>query len=286
MNFKNLSGGQAPALRNMTISAAVAGLMLAGAACSKSGQLAVSAQAVTSADTSASSGSLDLGQGISISEVQVVVKRITLHLPESEAADGGSDDGGDTDGGDSSSSLVASRSSADQGRDGEIEDEAEDDEVKVGPFLVDLKGDALANKTLSTIFDGEVPTGTFREIKIVIAPAASVATDGSSIAITGTLDGGTANAKEFTFKSSLHAAQKIESEVTVTSDGAQNVTLTIDPSSWFKDPAGNRLDPTDPANQSQIEANIKQSIKGFCDRDRDGEDDASEHGGDGGTNQG
>jgi len=286
MNFKNLSGGQAPALRNMTMSAAVAGLMLAGAACSKSGQLAVSAQAVTSADTSASSGSLDLGQGISISEVQLVVKRITLHLPESEAADGGSDGGSDTDGGDSSSSLVASRSSADQGRDGEIEDEAEDDEVKVGPFLVDLKGDALANKTLSTIFDGDVPTGTFREIKIVIAPASSVATDGSSIAITGTLDGGTANAKEFTFKSSLHAAQKIESEVTVTSDGAQNVTLTIDPSSWFKDPAGNRLDPTDPANQSQIEANIKQSIKGFCDRDRDGEDDASEHGGDGGTNQG
>jgi hypothetical protein len=286
MNFKNLSGGQAPALRNMTISAAVAGLMLAGAACSKSGQLAVSAQAVTSADTSASSGSLDLGQGISISEVQLVVKRITLHLPESEAADGGSDDGSDTDGGDSSSSLVASRSSADQGRDGEIEDEAEDDEVKVGPFLVDLKGDALANKTLSTIFDGDVPTGTFREIKIVIAPVTSLAADGSSMTITGTLDAGTASAKDFTFKSSLHVAQKIESDVTVGDSGTQNVTLSIDASSWFKDPAGNRLDPTDPANQSQIEANIKQSIKGFCDRDRDGEDDASEHGGDGGTNQG
>lgn len=274
--------------RKMTRPIAVAVLMLAGAACSKSGQLSVSARAQTSADAGASGSSLDLGQGISVNEVKAVVKRITLHLPESAAADGGADGGADDS---SSHGLAASRSRADQGGghhdgEGEIENEAEDDEVKVGPFLVDLKGDALASKTLSNVFDGQVPAGTYREIKIVIAPDTSVAADGSSVTIAGTLDAGTANAKDFTFTSRLHAAQKIETDVTVSASGTQNVTLTIDPSGWFKDSAGNRLDPTDASNQSRIEGNIKRSIKGFRDHDRNGEDDDHEHGGNDGSNHG
>jgi Domain of unknown function (DUF4382) len=274
--------------RKMTRTVAVTALLLAGAACSKSGQLSVSARAQTSADAGTSSGSLDLGQGISVSEVKAVVKRITLHLPESGTADGGADGGGDDM---SSHGLTASGSPADQGGgghdgEGEIENEAEDDEVKVGPFLVDLKGDALASKTLSTVFDGDVPAGTYREIKIVIAPDTSVAADGSSVTIAGTLDAGTATAKDFTFTSRLHAAQRIETDVTVSASGTQNVTLTIDPSGWFKDSAGNRLDPTDASNQSQIEGNIRRSIKGFCDHDRNGEDDRNEHGGNDGPGHG
>jgi hypothetical protein len=261
-------------LHEMTMVGAVTLAMLGGAACSgKSGQLSVSARAQTAPDAGASAGSLDLGQGVAVSDVQIVVKRISLHLPESgQSADGGS--GG-------SSSLAASRGSADQGGQGEseIENEAEHDEVKIGPFLVDLSGDVLASQTLTKVFDTtDVVTGTFREIKIVIAPDTSLAADGSSVTIAGTLDAGTAKAKDFKFTSSLHAAQKIESEVAVSDASAQNVTLTIDPSSWFKDSAGNRLDPTDPANHSQIEDNIKQSIKGFCDHDRNGEDDARERG--------
>lgn len=266
-------------LKRVTWAAAVAALV-AGAACSgKSGQLSVSAKAQKSAGapSGSSGGMLDLGQGISVSEVQLVVKRITLHLPESgSSADGGSD-------GSSSHSLTAAGSSADQSggsQEAEIETESESDEVKIGPFLVDLKGDALTGTTLSKVFDAaDVPTGTFREIKIIVAPDASVAPDGSSVTITGA-----SGTKSFTFKSSLHAAQKVESPVTIGAGSTQNVTLSIDPSGWFKDSAGNLLDPTDPANQSQIEDNVRKSIKGFCDQDRDGEDDATEHGGsDGGT---
>ncbi len=265
--------------------AAVAVLMLAGAACSKSGQLSVSAKTETAADAGATGGTLDLGNGILVSDVQLVVKRITLHGLENDAqsaADGGADDGG-------SHLLTASASAADQGSDGgsgsddgEIEKESENDEVKVGPFLVDLTGADLANKTLTKVFDaGQVPTGTFREIKIVIAPDTSVAADGTSVTIAGTLNG-----KDFKFQSSLHAAQKIESQVAIGSGSTQNVTLSIDPSGWFKDSAGNGLDPTDPANQSQIEDNIRRSIKGFCDHDRDGQDDANEHHGNDGSNHG
>ena len=60
--------------------------------------------------------------------------------------------------------------------------------------------------------------------------------------------------------------------------GSSNVTLTIDPSSWFKAADGSLLDPTSAAAKPQIENNIKASIRAFCDRDRDGEDD---HGHDG-----
>ena len=263
-------------LNKWMMTAAVAALMLSGAACSsKGGQLSVSARAATATattpDAGTSGGSLDLGQGVLVSEVQAVVKRVTLHVTQSgTSADGGSDSS-------STQAPAASQSAANQAggqSESEIENESEGDEVKIGPFLVDLKGDALANKTLTNVFDTTgVPTGTFQEIKIVIAPDTSELQDGSSVVITGTID-----SKDFTFKSSLHAAQKIESDVAI-SDTAQNVTLTVDPSGWFKDSAGNRLDPTntDPANQSQIEDNIRRSIKGFCDRDRDGEDDATEH---------
>jgi hypothetical protein len=261
--------------------AAAAALMLGAAACSKSGQLSVSAKAETAADAGTTGGTLDLGNGILVSDVKLVVRRITLHGLENEdesTADGGADDHG-TD------SLTASRSAADQGSgqdDGAVEQEAEEDEVKIGPFLVDLKGDALASKTLTNVFDASsIPAGTFREIKIIVAPDATVAADGSSVTIDGTIDG-----KDFAFTSSLHAAQKIESQVTIGSGSTQNVTLAIDPSGWFVDSAGNRLDPSDEANRPQIEDNIRRSIKGFCDHDRDGQDDANEHHGDGGSHDG
>lgn len=271
-------------LNKTMMTAAVAVLMLSGAACSKSGQLAVSAKADTAAGGGTTTGSsIDLGGGISVSDVQVVVRRITLHGLENEgqAADGGADDS-------SSHTLAASSSAADQGSGGsgsgeaEIENEAEDDEVKVGPFLIDLTGADLANGKLTNVFKAnEIPTGTFRELKIVIAPDTSVEADGFSVTINGTSSTGT-----FKFQSSLHAAQKIESKVTIDASSTQNVTLTVDPTGWFKDSAGNVLDPSDPANKSQIEDNIRKSIKGFCDRDRDGHDDATEHQGNDGANHG
>ena len=41
------------------------------------------------------------------------------------------------------------------------------------------------------------------------------------------------------------------------------VTLVLGRERWFLDKEGQRLDPRDPKNRSDIEANIKASFKGF-----------------------
>ncbi len=254
----------------------LAALVLAGTACSKgSGKVSVSAQSATAADTTSPTtpGTLDLANGIVVSRVRVAVQRIALEGSEAATPDAGS--GGADD-------PVADRSSGDGGGDGSLgEDDAEADEVKVGPFLVDLTGDKLASG-ISQVFDSDVPAGTYREIKVVIAPVAVADAgssaglaelNGESIIVDGTVDG-----TAFSFQSTIHVKQKQESTIVVASDGStSNVTLTVDPKTWFVGSDGGRLDPGAAASKSQIEDNIRRSVKAFCDDDRNGEDDGPGH---------
>jgi Domain of unknown function (DUF4382) len=252
---------------------AFAALLLAGSACSKSGKVSVSAQSVTAADTTTTptSGTLDLGNGIVVSRVRVAVQRIALEGTEAATPDGGTGGADDPAG----HSLVAEHGSADGGGNDDGDDDA--DEVKVGPFLIDLTGDKLT-AGISQVFDADVPAGTYREIKVVIAPVAAADAgsntgladmNGQSIIVDGTVDG-----TAFSFQSTIHVAQKQESSIVVASDGSSsNVTLTIDPKTWFVASDGTRLDPSAAASKSQIEDDIRRSVKAFCDHDRNGEDD-------------
>ena len=260
---------------------ALAALVLGGTACSKgSGKVSVSAQSATAAGTTTptTAGTLDLGNGIVVSRVRVVVERVALEGPEAATPDagaGGSDDP-------ASHELVADRSS-DGGTDGGLGDDDDADEVKVGPFLVDLTGDKLATG-ISQVFDADVPAGTYGEIKVVIAPVAVADAgssagladmNGESIIVDGTVDG-----TAFSFQSTIHVKQKQESTIVVASDGSSsNVTLTVDPKTWFVASDGSRLDPGTDASKPQIEDNIRRSVKAFCDHDRNGEDDGQQHGG-------
>lgn len=260
---------------------ALAALVLGGTACSKgSGKVSVSAQSATAAGTTTptTAGTLDLGNGIVVSRVRVVVERIALEGSEAATPDagaGGSDDP-------ASHELVADRSS-DGGTDGGLGDDDDADEVKVGPFLVDLTGDKLATG-ISQVFDADVPAGTYGEIKVVIAPVAVADAgssagladmNGESIIVDGTVDG-----TAFSFQSTIHVKQKQESTIVVASDGSSsNVTLTVDPKTWFVASDGSRLDPGTDASKPQIEDNIRRSVKAFCDHDRNGEDDGQQHGG-------
>lgn len=58
--------------------------------------------------------------------------------------------------------------------------------------------------------------------------------------------------------------------------GSYNITLSFDPYSWFRDIAGNVINPTDPKFRSVIDHNIKQSFHSYEDNDRDGHDDHSD----------
>ena len=286
------------------LSVAMAAMFLVGVGCTGSGKLSVDVRAggsvttdggTTTTDGGATSGTLDLGQGILIARARIVVKKIALEgeLGPPPASDAG------MSGAMGTRLTTGSRGAADHGEGGDDDgdDDREEDEVKLGPFLIDLRGDQMRGG-LVHVFDGDVPAGTYDEIKIVVAPvrntdagvsAGIAAMNGASVIIDGTIaeaitdggttDGGTTDggtsATPFSFASSLRAAQKHELEITVNST-THNPTLTIDPSGWFKAADGGRLDPTAPANQPAIEANLRASIKGFQDEDEGDEEHAGD----------
>jgi len=257
-------------MRNMTI-VALAGFLVVGAGCMSkvrgaSAPLSVSAKTVAPSAAPATAAELDLGSGITIARVRLALGEIGLEATASSA----------------SAAMDASSVGTVDDSGGHGAEAGEDPgEVKVGPFLVDLSGDALAGGTLAQVFDADVPAGTYRELRIVVAPvdpsgatSALADLDGRSAMIGGTIDGA-----PFTFSSRLVSAQRRESTLVVAADGSSsNVTLTISPAGWFRAPNGSRLDPTADGDRAAIEANLAASIDAFADDDQDGRDD---RGGDG-----
>jgi hypothetical protein len=267
---------------------ALAALVLGATACSGSSKVSVSAKSASATDTSPATGPLDLGNGIAITHVRMAVRKVELEHPvASDGGTPGSDDG-------AGHMLVADHEGGASGRD-HPEDDGDDDadEVKVGPCLIDIEGAALKG-ALTPICEAEVPAGTFRELEVVIgvvppalagSNAGLAAMNGQSVIVDGTITtaaaDGTTTTAPFSFQSTLRAEQKQETEIVVVSGTPSNVTLSIDPTGWFAAADGSRLDPNDAAAKAQIEHNIKASLKAFCDRDRDGDDDHGHHDGSG-----
>ena len=148
--------------------------------------------------------------------------------------------------------------------------------VKVGPFVVymDLSG-------ITTDFAvGNIPPGNFDRIKFKVHkvegsetppdPEFKEGTDESlrySVIVKGDV-----NSVPFVYKSrkSAHQDLKLETPIVVEENGVANLTIIVDPYSWFTDGA-NLLDPTDPANENNIDNNIKDSFKkAFRDNNHDG----------------
>ncbi len=171
-----------------------------------------------------------------------------------------------------------------------VERDSDSTEVKIseGPLLLDAEGNALG-AAVQELVAASIPAGTYDELKVsvhVVDAAPQDAAAGfadmiarrASVLLEGTVDG-----KPYTFASSLEA--ELEQEAPFTVGGANaNLTLNLDPTTWFKDAAGNRLDPSDPAQRSAIEANIKASFSAFQDDDEEGHEDRNDdHGGSGGA---
>jgi hypothetical protein len=167
----------------------------------------------------------------------------------------------------------------------ERKDATAEAEISQGPLLLDASGDALSGALLALV-TGKVPAGTYDELKIDIhrvesAPAGAfddLVKRGASILLEGTVD-----SQPFTFASALEAEIDHEGQFEL-GGTTSNITLNIDPSTWFKAADGSRLDPRDPAAQKAIEANVATSINAFEDDDEDGADDHGEH--DGGDDHG
>ncbi len=153
------------------------------------------------------------------------------------------------------------------------------EEVKSGPFIVNLN----LSGSINTIALTNIPAGTYNGVNFEIHRLnrheavidsefidSTCGENGYSMIVTGSYLG-----NPFIYKSRQSFNQHVlfTNPVAVTSDGLINVTLTVDPYSWFNQ-NGNYIDPGNPDNYRLINRLIRESFHNcFKDDDRDGHPD-------------
>ena len=151
--------------------------------------------------------------------------------------------------------------------------------MAVGPFLVDLSGATLDNGTPAQLTAASLPAGTYREVRFKIHRPQSSESDatavagmqdlisaGASIIVDGTID-----SVPFSFTTPMDVEQRLEGNFVLGANS--NLTLNVDPSTWFGTSGSGRLDPRQSSVRSQIEGNIQRSFKAFRDDNKDGHED-------------
>ncbi len=155
------------------------------------------------------------------------------------------------------------------------------DDIQLGIRLYDVP---LGAATAQGVYTVAVDPGTYRQIKFKIAKPGS-SDDAAFIAANPNFNGvsiratGTWNGQPFTFTSEMDDEVEIEfpTPLVVGAEGTTDVTLNLDVSRWFRSLGGALIDPRT-ANKGQpnegvVKENIKNTIEGFEDDDRDGETD-------------
>jgi hypothetical protein len=219
------------------------------------------------------------GGSVSISSAQIVLSRLKLH--DDVCAD---EDGETPDGANGAPAVVSHDSSDDDRDEGEGDGEDHDDcpPLTVGPVLIDLPLDG----TTTVVLDALVPAGTYKRLQArlhAVKPGdegvgdfltAHPEFEGISVKVVGVFTDAEGAAHEFTFTSRMNVVSAINFDDPVTvGAGTTNLTIDVDVGSWFTGAAGAVIDPTDAANQSAIEKNIRRSLRAFEDDDHDGDDD-------------
>lgn len=239
----------------------VAGAALAACGAEK-GNMSVSVKSAAVAPAAGTAGA-DLGSGITLTEVRMVVRRIDLATAMPPPA--------------------TAPSPADMEHQGG-NDDADDLDVSFGPFPVDVKGNDLAGG-IHPAFDAQVKAGTYLGARVVVNtlpdqfPAdpvlAAMQALHASIVADGTIDGAA-----FEFATPMRVAQFKAGPITVgdSSKPTKNLTLDVDPRGWFKGENGTRLDPRLETDRGEILENIRCSIRLFEDDDLDGKPDDGDPG--------
>jgi hypothetical protein len=150
-----------------------------------------------------------------------------------------------------------------------------DQAVSPPTLLVDLAGDRLAPGAMTEIVGARsLRWASFYQTVLALRPvgADDVAADpalapleGRTLVVTGRLPGGA----PFTFESAV-ATVVVRPSVFRAGLNHNNLTVNVAPNRWFQGPAGEPLDPTDPAVHATIEANILASIDAYMDDNVDG----------------
>lgn len=159
------------------------------------------------------------------------------------------------------------------------EDNDKEENVKVGPFVVNLNVNGMTTDFAVT----EIPAGTYDEIKFKIhqiegseIPPDPEFKEGDDSSLRySVIAKGTYNSIPFVYKSRKPAHQEIELNppIIIEANTTTSLTITVDPFSWFYK-NNVLLNPSDPSNVNDIDNNIAQSFKkAFEDENDDGKED-------------
>jgi hypothetical protein len=153
-----------------------------------------------------------------------------------------------------------------------------DEQISPATVLVDLSGGQLDPGAMTEIVGARsVRWASFYQSVIELRPVAEddVTADaalapllGRTLVVSGRLPGGA----PFTYESSV-AAVLVRPATFRMGLNHNNVTINVELNRWFRGPAGEPLDPSDPAVHATIEANILDSIDAYLDDNRDGDPD-------------
>lgn len=154
--------------------------------------------------------------------------------------------------------------------------------LRVGPFVINLN---LSGMTTDFVV-ANIPAGLYEEVKFKIHQIEASETspdpefkegDDSSLRYSVIVKG-LYNSDTFVYKSRKSAHQKLEFEppIQLLENSELNLTIKVDPYNWFyKDDI--LMDPSDPANENDIDNNIEESFEeAYEDDDHDGDHDGDD----------
>lgn len=142
--------------------------------------------------------------------------------------------------------------------------------IKVGTFMVNLN----LNGITTDFAVANVSPGIYDRVKFEVHKLEDSEEPPDPEFRDGTLNysvivKGTHNSLQFRYRSrkSAHQDLKLESPIEISDNETANLTITVDPYSWFFN-GDVLMDPNDPANENLIDNNIEKSFK-KCYRDDD-----------------
>jgi len=205
------------------------------------------------------------GDVLVVTKAQLVVRNVKLKSASAVCSD---DD-------DESSSNSSSNSSSQR------EDDEDCAAIRVGPYLVDVPVSGADGARVAV----EVPAGTYSSIRLWLHKVTS--SDSADVAfrqanpdfrdISLRLEG-TFNGTPFTFVNDVNAKLTVPlAEPLVVGTGGDDVTVTIDLSTWFLRSSGGLYSPaaanTPGQVRAQVQNNIRSAFRAFKDKNKDGRED-------------
>jgi hypothetical protein len=149
---------------------------------------------------------------------------------------------------------------------GYIGEKATGPAADIGPFVVDLTADEIANGAHREFSLGEIPADTYGGAEIEIEPLDDDATstdpalDDFRAAKASLLVEGTYQGQPFAFAGHFLAEQGTDGEVVVDASAPAALAMTVDPSSWFLDASGVAVDPADAAQHDTLAVAICETL--------------------------